>query len=342
MLCIAALCWTSRAAAQAGAQSQNERAIRAALHGAPHGYGVCVLRAVRVHRGRLYVACGPAGVWVLERVAGGHWRVVDRLATKQEATALIKRDGELWVRAGAVEGPVLALPSSARTPRGRAFEHPARTTGWELRGQVRHFLSGGIRVPGLLAEFELGFRAASPLHVSAVLEPLGFASSSMGSTRAVAASLLIGYDTASTEFALGAGAQTVNEPQFGQPKGWGLVLPALARIGAKDSLHLVARSGLVVHRRRLGLASFDLLGLVPLWSSHCLLVRAGSSVAGQQLAELGYRTPVAAGGNAPLLALFSAGWARLSHTSVFSSPHGIVDRVWIEGFVAGVGLEWRR
>jgi hypothetical protein len=191
----------------------------------------------------------------------------------------------------------VARPSQA--PLTASTAAPDRAAGlWAFSGIVRPFVALGELGGGLLLDSFIGYRFEHGLHVQGVIEPLGFATANSSGVVTASAFFFVGYDTRWFEVGTGLGIQTVNEPDYFEEKGTGLLVPQRLRLGALDGLQLELRSDVVLFRQRFEFGGMRGSLQVPIGNDAWYVVfRGGGGLSGYGFGEVGIRLLLSGNGS---------------------------------------------
>ncbi len=247
------------------------------------------------------------------------------------------------------EGTIVSLANRAPTDNRLA---PPRVGGVsEVGFLVRPFLPVGELGIGLLGELYVGHWLDGPFHVGARLDPAGVAIVRGEEAGTLAGHVFAAVDLGSVEVGLGAGWSTFNvvfyesTAQADAPS-----ILQVARLGARDGLHLAGRVAFVIVNDRFTFSTADVsvqfpfFGVVgqPTWG----IVRGAGGSAGYYLGELGLRVLMSGNGDrgSTFLTVTLGGvgiWDEDREPCAGMSCWDTYDDQEYGGPAVGAGLEWR-
>lgn len=175
---------------------------------------------------------------------------------------------------------------------------PRMNSLWELEITLRPFMVTDHLGGGLIGSVALGRRFEAPFHVQLMLDSVSIASAENAPTSSGGAALLnMSYDSQYFAIGLGAGAQTVNATDLALNPGSGLSIAQLLRLGARDGLHLMLRSAVVLFH-----SEFEFRGLwaslqIPVDRGCWLMFNGGGGDVGAAYGEAGLRVLVSGNGD---------------------------------------------
>jgi hypothetical protein len=320
----------------------------------------CEPKAIARDGARLYVACGSAGIVVLDATVPAAPVVSSRIPTDGDAVAFHTVNGRVWVEVAQVSArPVDALVPSARAIEGAAAPReapaaqrpearpsliapPRRVDLWELAIDARSFLPIGNIGFGTVGAASLTRRFDIPLSVRGELSPLGVGFGKQGTIGTAAGHAIVALDTQLFEAGLGIGAATLNDPSGTESSS--ISFAQSIRIGARDGLSLGMRSNVVVDRDRFALGSLTGDGQIPIAQRWWLLIRGGGGPIGFAYGDLGVRYLIAGDGGPDSIYLAAsaggAGILRDRACPAFPAPCTRKSASYA-GPALGLGVEWR-
>lgn len=201
-------------------------------------------------------------------------------------------DGFSRVRLGINERVTLGSIATrvATKPTGKRVAPPRAAGLWEVEFMARPFLALGEFGGGMLLDASVGYRFEADLHAEVAFRPFGYGTSEgKPSVVPVTTFAKLSYDRELFEVGLGLGVQTVHVTGFGAEPGSGTLFSQGARIGARDGLHLDARSDVVLFHSRFEFAGFVGSGQIPVGQTSWLILEGGGGSAGYAYGEIGVR-----------------------------------------------------
>jgi len=245
---------------------------------------------------------------------------------------------------------------------------PPRVDGiWEAGFMARPFLALGDFGFGMVSDAQVGLRHPSNLHLLLLLEPAGLGYASEGNVLALAGNVLAAFDTTVFEIGLGLGWSAVNQDLGGDESSRagggsldadidqvksGLSIAQLARLGARDGLHLLVRNNFLLYDDEFNYGGTVAEVQVPVSARSWLLARGGGGQAGYAYGEVGLRWLARGNGDRGSLFLtVAAGGGALSgeqdRTGSYLDGQGqevtyeYTETVSYGGPMVGFGAEWR-
>lgn len=224
----------------------------------------------------------------------------------------------------------------------------------EIWMHARLLVPGETLGIGLLGEAGLVYRTDSPFTVGVRVHPLALAESTGGSVTAFAFDAFAAVDLELLEVGFGVGWATINEFDGHPGESSNVSLTQMARIGARDGLHVAARGAFILFVEELMFGMLDVtvqfplatIADMPAW----LLVRGSGGLVGHGLGELGLRVLVEGNGHrgSTFLTLTVGGAVLFSEPA----PEGRCvtgaepacfpsEMTFLAGPTAGFGVEWR-
>ena len=255
-----------------------------------------------------------------------------------------------------VETGRLARPTErGLTASNLAPPRPAGTHAVDF--SLRPFLALGEFGAGTVSDASYRWAFEWPGLLEVRVDPLGFAIASGKDVWAIAADASLSYDTDVFRIGLGAGFSRIADqddrfsPDAPENQRFGFNVTQVARLGARDGLHLMVRNSFVVENEEFvygGTSGQIQVSLDRLLNDTWLLLRGGGHIAGQAFGELGLR--VLARGNGGPGTIFltpsigGAGvWGSREVDCPDFSPEAVAcfDRVSYAGPMVGFSVEWR-
>jgi hypothetical protein len=186
--------------------------------------------------------------------------------------------------------PVGTLAVRTEQPLTAALFAPPRAAGiWEVGFMARPFIVLDNLGFGAFLDARVGMRLTVPVHLEALLSPLGFATAKGGTTFPAAGVITASYDTRLFEVGLGVGGQTVNEPDISLDPGSGLVLAQRVRLGSRDGAHIEAISYVALFHSDFSFGNLRVQGQVPVGERTWLIAAGGGGNVGLGFGEIGLR-----------------------------------------------------
>jgi hypothetical protein len=331
----------------------------------------CEPRAIAREGARVYVACGPNGLLLVDATNPSSPVVGSRVATEGDVVGLHVVDGKVWVETARVEarpaaamvraagstGPVPSaapLPGepaeagAAARPASRGIAAPPRHGSiWEIQANTRGFLAIGNIGFGLLSGGSATYRFDAPVSVTGELSPLGIATGKQGAIGTAAAHAIVGLDTHLFELGLGLGGATLNSPSV--DKNSSLSFAQAVRIGARDGTAFFGRSNIIVDNDRFAIGSIAMSGQVVINPRWWFLINGGGGPIGFAYGDLGVRYMIHGDlGSGSFFITGTAGGAGMfkSVRKLTTLPGGTTyyqrtKSADYAGPALGLGLEWR-
>ncbi|MBI5510855.1 MAG: hypothetical protein HY903_19010 [Deltaproteobacteria bacterium] len=264
---------------------------------------------------------------------------------------------------------------STKEPTSSRFLPPRAAGVWSATFSLRPFFALGAAGVGTVSDARVSYRMDAPVHLQAILEPLGVGLVDVGNIFATAGNVVLSYDTRVFEVGLGAGWSAVNNELdagvadsraaaegVGAITGkfdnvnYGTSIAQVARLGAEDGIHLQARNTFIYYHKELHYGGTVGRLQVPVGGSSWVLAQGGGGASGFAYGELGLRLLLMGNGLADsLFATASLGGAGLfadipapkSKCESYNADHywGRGDKcfksVSYGGPMVGVAVEWR-
>lgn len=341
--------------------------------------GACALSTTFRVGGRLAIACGPTGVWIVEISPNGTLSLITRQYLGAPVLRLFEGGGRLWaeLQGGAAVpvdtnattasappvapqpvAPPATAPTFGTTPDLPFATEPSPASVrvgdvWEVSGTVRPFLALETLGGGVLLDASVGRRFEAPLHVWAMLQPLALATGRQGGTSPFIALLLASYDTRNFEIGLGFGGQSINatDGDFVDSRplgpGSGFSISQFARLGRRDGLSVSLRTDVTLFHSAFKLSSAFVQGQIPLRGEEGLwiVINGGGGTTGYALGEVGLRTRVSGDNGAGSVFLtVTVGGTSVFSTDVSSECDASLSSHCsfdYSGPLLGIGSEWR-
>jgi hypothetical protein len=186
--------------------------------------------------------------------------------------------------------PVGTLAVRTEQPLSAAMFAPPRAAGiWEVGFMARPFIVLENLGFGAFLDARVGMRLSVPVHLEALVSPLGFATAKGGTTFPAAGVITASYDTRLFEVGLGVGGQTVNAPDISLDPGSGLVLAQRVRLGSRDGAHIEAISYVALFHSDFSFGNLRVQGQVPVGERTWLIAAGGGGNVGLGFGEIGLR-----------------------------------------------------
>ncbi|MEY4577718.1 MAG: hypothetical protein RL701_2421 [Pseudomonadota bacterium] len=120
------------------------------------------------------------------------------------------------------------------------FAPPRAARVWDLGFIARGLLVLDDLGIGAFADAHVGYHFEQPIHLEALVAPVGFATARRGGVAPFAGVLFASYDTQLFEVGLGAGGQTVLEPDISLDPGSAVSFALRMRLGSRDGAYIEA------------------------------------------------------------------------------------------------------
>jgi hypothetical protein len=234
---------------------------------------------------------------------------------------------------------------------GGVFAPPRVGNVWEMSFLARPFLVLENLGVGALLDGHVGYRFRAPLHVAADLTPFAAATARAGAAAALAVFVSGSYDSQLFEVGVGAGAQTVNQPEFGLEAGSGLLLAQRLRLGARDGAHLMFQSYVALFHSNFQFSSLRVEGQIPLGARAWMRLAGSAGTLGVGFGEVGLRALLSGNGGPGSFFLTTVfGWAHLfrdcsavlaNGSSGFGVAASSCEAIDYNGPMVGAGGEFR-
>ncbi|MBN1944361.1 MAG: hypothetical protein JW797_01740 [Bradymonadales bacterium] len=250
---------------------------------------------------------------------------------------------------------------------------PPRVSGlWEIGFMARPFLALGTMGAGMVTDLEVAYRFPEPVVIELMLEPLGIGFAEEGNVISLAGNLFASYDTPAFQVGLGLGWTVVNDDLTGDMVGdadngrgidltfdevsHGLSIAQIARLGARDGLHLLVTNHFVLHEEEFKYGGTRGTIQVPLPTGDTrtwLIARGGGGTAGYAFGEIGLRVMLRGNGDrGSLFVTPTIGGAYLQgqkevdcqiwdYETNTTVPGTCTEKIDYGGPMVGFGMEWR-
>lgn len=246
--------------------------------------------------------------------------------------------------------PVGARARVTRRPLSASSVPPRLPKLWEVSALAGPLLATDDFGGGLFVEARASYRFESA-SAGFVVDPLAFAFAEPGAVLALTAFAFASLDSRSFELGIGVGGQTVNDPGPDFETGSGTVIPEFIRLGSRDGLHLALRTDVVLFHKQFSFSGMNGTLQIPSGNGTWLVARAGGSMSGYALGELGLRALLRGRGDrGSSFITVTAGWANLFEACPYRTsldpatgipPSSSCEEKGYEGPILRVGLERR-
>jgi hypothetical protein len=226
-------------------------------------------------------------------------------------------------------------------PLTAALFAPPRAAGvWEVAFLARPFVVLDNLGVGAFLDARVGVRMQQPIHIEAILSPLGFATAKGGAVFPAAGVITGSFDSRLFEIGLGFGGQTVNAPDVSLDPGSGLTLAQRVRIGSRDGAHLEALSYVTLFHSNFMFGNIRIQGQIPIGERSWLVAAGGGGQLGLGFGEVGLRLLMVGNGGADSFFLTSV----IGGVNVFQGcivQNDQCTQIDYAGPMVGMGGEWR-
>jgi hypothetical protein len=245
--------------------------------------------------------------------------------------------------------PVGATARSVTRNPTRSRSAPPRVGGlWHVGFMARPFVALEDLGGGILLDASVGYRFEGPIHIEAVVSPLGWATGESNPSVTPAVGFVKGsFDSHLFEIGFGFGVATVHDVEFPTESGSGFLVAQQVRIGAVDGLSLDVLSHVTLFHSRFRFSGMVAHGQIPMGDRFWLLIAGGGGAAGYGYGELGVRALLR--GNGDKGSFFFTG--TVGGVGVFETvkttcstvdfEFGCSENVVYAGPTIGAGGEWR-
>jgi hypothetical protein len=237
--------------------------------------------------------------------------------------------------------PVGTLALKTDLPLSAALLAPPRSAGiWEVGFMARPFVVLENLGFGAFLDASVGVRLTAPVHLEALLSPLGFATAKDGATVPAAGVVTASYDTRLFEVGLGVGGQTVNSPDISLDPGSGLVIAQRVRLGSRDGLYIEALSYVTLFHSDFSFGNLRVRGQIPVGDRSWLTAAGGGGILGLAFGEIGLRLLMTGNGGPGSFFLSSV----IGAVNVFRGcvvEGTACTQIDYVGPMVGMGGEWR-
>jgi hypothetical protein len=238
-----------------------------------------------------------------------------------------------------------AASGTPATPTGlpltAALFAPPRAAGvWEVAFLARPFVVLDNLGVGAFLDASVGVRMKQPVHIEAILSPLGFATAKGGAVFPAAGVITGSFDSRLFEIGLGVGGQTVTAPDISLDPGSGLTLAQRVRIGSRDGAHLEALSYVTLFHSNFMFGNIRIQGQIPIGERSWLVAAGGGGQLGLGFGEVGLRLLMVGNGGVDSFFLTSV----IGGVNVFQGcivQNDQCTQIDYAGPMVGMGGEWR-